>query len=228
METEAKKRKLRPLEVEHRNYDTGLKLQIGESGFFRLELFCGTGNLTHAMKRVFPDSFGVDHKVSNQRDKVICLDLTKEDHQDLVGQCPLSGMCLWDHFGIPCGTASRTRFRRLSRRVHGPPTLPTPKFPDGIPGLKGLHAVKLRASIRLYNHMRRLIKQLQTAVWRPTVVLLCRLILCDGQHEHASWSTVNGVFFLTRLWKKNIHHVSSRLGLQQFGKQLRVSLNYPM
>ena len=119
------------------------------------------------MKRFFPDSFGVDHKVSKQRVKVICLDLTKEDHQDLVGQWPLSGMCLWDHFGIPCGTASRARFRRLSRRIHGPPTLQTPKFPDGIPGLKGLHAVKLRASIRLYNYMRRLIKQLQAAnvIW---------------------------------------------------------------
>ena len=119
------------------------------------------------MKHFFPDSFGVDHKVSKQKVKVICLDLTKEDHQALVEQWALSGKCLWVHFGVPCGTASRARFRRISRKIHGPPPLRTPRFPDGKPGLTGLHAVKLRAANRLYNYMRRLIKQLHAAniIW---------------------------------------------------------------
>ena len=47
---------------------------LGESGHFCIELFCGSGNLTYAMKHFFPDSFGVDHKVSKQRVKTICLD----------------------------------------------------------------------------------------------------------------------------------------------------------
>ena len=30
---------------------------LGESGYFCIELFCGSGNLTYAMKHFFPDSF---------------------------------------------------------------------------------------------------------------------------------------------------------------------------
>ena len=69
----------------------------------------------------------------------------------------------WDSFG----TASRARFRRISRKIHGPPPLRTPRFPDGLPGLAGVHAVKLRAANRLYSYMRKLIKQLHAAnvVW---------------------------------------------------------------
>jgi hypothetical protein len=148
---------------EHVSNSDGVKPQLGASGFFCLELFCGTGNLTFAMKHFSPDSFGVDHKVGKQQVKVICLDLSKEDHQCLVEQWALSGKCLWVHFGVPCGTTSRARFRRISRKVHGPPPIRTPRFPDGIPGLKGLHAIKLRAASRLYSFMRKMIKQLHTA-----------------------------------------------------------------
>ena len=155
------------MDNEHVTGCDGVRPQLGASGFFCLELFCGSGNLTYAMKHFFPDSFGVDHKVSKQRVKVICLDLSKEDHQILVEQWALSGKCLWVHFGVPCGTASRARFRRISRRIHGPPPLRTPRFPDGLPNLKGLHAVKLRAANRLYSYMRKLIKQLHLAnvIW---------------------------------------------------------------
>ena len=155
------------MENDHVTKSDAVRPQFGESGFFCLELFCGTGNLTYAMKHFFPDSFGIDHKVNKQKVKLVCLDLSKPDHQALVEQWALSGKCLWVHFGVPCGTASRARFRRISRKIHGPPPLRTPKFPDGIPGLKGLHAIKLRAANRLYSYMRRLIKQLHAAgiVW---------------------------------------------------------------
>ena len=65
--------------------------QLGAAGYFCMELFCGSGNLTFAMEHFFPDSFGVDHTVGKQRVKVICLDLTREDHQELVTQCAMSG-----------------------------------------------------------------------------------------------------------------------------------------
>lgn len=48
-----------------------VKPEFGSSGYFCIELFCGSGNLTFAMKHFFPDSFGVDHKVAKQRVKVI-------------------------------------------------------------------------------------------------------------------------------------------------------------
>ena len=37
--------------------------RLGEAGFYCVELCCGSGNLTFAMKHFFPDSFGIDHKV---------------------------------------------------------------------------------------------------------------------------------------------------------------------
>ena len=140
------------------------------------------------MKHFFPDSFGVDHKVSKQRVKIVCLDLSKEDHQILVEQWALSGKCLWVHFGVPCGTASRACFRRISKRIHGPPPLRSSRFPDGLPGLKGLHAVKLRAANRLYSYMRKLIKQLQLAhvvrtVENPLTSLLWETSYWKDVHE---------------------------------------------
>ena len=151
------------MESERVGKDDSVRPQFGTNGFFCVGLFCGTGNLTYAMKHYFPDSFGVDHKVNKQRVKVVCLDLTREDHQSLVEQWLLSGRCLWVHFGIPCGTASRARFRRLSRKIHGPPPLRNSRYPDGIPGVKGLHLIKLRAANKLYSFMRKLILQLDKA-----------------------------------------------------------------
>ena len=156
--TEGRETQVQAVDNEQVPTSDGVKPQLGASGFFCLELFCGTGNLTYAMKHFFPDSFGVDHKVTKQRVKIVCLDLSKEDHQILVEQWALSGKCLWVHFGVPCGTASRARFRRISRRIHGPPPLRSSRFPDGLPGLKGLHAIKLRAANHLYSYMRKLNK----------------------------------------------------------------------
>ena len=62
------------MDNEHAEKSTHVKPEFGSSGYFCIELFCGSGNLTFAMKHFFPDSFGVDHKVAKQRVKVICLD----------------------------------------------------------------------------------------------------------------------------------------------------------
>ena len=94
------------MDSEYVNKGYDVRPQHGASGFSCIEIFCGTGNLTYAMKHFFPDSFGVDHKVNKQRVKIICLDLSKEDHQLLVEQWALSGRYLWVHWdslrnGIP-------------------------------------------------------------------------------------------------------------------------------
>ena len=140
---------------------------LGESGYFCIELFCGSGNLTYAMKHFFPDSFGVDHKVGKQRVKTVCLDLSVEANQRLVEEWCLSGRCLWVHWGIPCGTASRARFRRLSKKSHGPPPLRSDRWPDGVPSLSGINLVRVRLSNRLYAFMARLIPKLDAnnVVW---------------------------------------------------------------
>ena len=112
------------------------------------------------MKHFFPDSFGVDHKVAKQRVKVICLDLTREDHQKLVTGWITSGKCLWVHFGIPCGTASKARFKRLSKKHHGPPPLRSSRWPNGLPNVSGSNLARLRAANRLYRFMSELIFEL--------------------------------------------------------------------
>ena len=75
------------MENERADSSEHVKPDFGSSGYFCIELFCGSGNLTFAMKHFFPDSFGVDHKVAKQRVKVICLDLTRKDHQALAIDC---------------------------------------------------------------------------------------------------------------------------------------------
>ena len=74
------------MDNDHVNKDDDVKPQFGEHGLFCVELFCGTGNLTYAMKHFFPDSFGIGHKVTKQKVKIVCLDLTKEDHQAFGGK----------------------------------------------------------------------------------------------------------------------------------------------
>jgi len=128
-------------------------------GYFAVELFCGTGNLTLSMKRFLPDSLGVDHVVKQQRVKVIPLDLSLDSAQRLVGEWS-SPQCIWVHFGIPCGTASKARLRRLSRKQHGPPKLRSGRWPDGLPWLRGVSRVKVQKANALYSFMVRLILQL--------------------------------------------------------------------
>ena len=148
------------MDNERAEKSTHVKPEFGSSGYFCIELFCGSGNLTFAMKHFFPDSFGVDHKVAKQRVKVICLDLTREDHQKLVTGWITSGKCLWVHFGVPCGTASKARFKRLSKKHHGPPPLRSSRWPNGLPGVSGSNLARLRAANRLYRFMSELIFEL--------------------------------------------------------------------
>ena len=78
-------------------------------------------------------------------------------------QWALTDRCLWVHFGVPCGTASRARFRRLNKRVHGPPPLRSLKWPNGLPNVRGTNLLRLRAANRLYSFMSKLILQLDGA-----------------------------------------------------------------
>ena len=159
----ARKRLNQQMDNERAETTGTVKPELGSSGYFCIELFCGSGNLTFAMKHFFPDSFGVDHKVAKQRVKVICLDLTREDHQQLVTGWAVSGRCLWVHFGVPCGTASKARFKRLSKKRHGPPPLRSSRWPDGLPGISGVNLLRLRAANRLYRFMAELIFKLDAA-----------------------------------------------------------------
>ena len=143
------------MDNERAEKSTHVKPEFGSSGYFCIELFCGSGNLTFAMKHFFPDSFGVDHKVAKQRVKVICLDLTREDHQKLVTVWRTSGKCLWMHFGESCGTAPKVRLKR--KKHHSPPPLRSPRWPNGLPGVCGVDLARLMRPTDLTGSCLRLI-----------------------------------------------------------------------
>ena len=72
-----------------------------------------------ALRNILPTSFGIDPKVTKPLSKVIALDLQSERNQQLVFAWTSRRTCLWVHFGVPCGTASRAREIRLSQQHHG-------------------------------------------------------------------------------------------------------------
>ena len=95
----------------------------------------------------------------NPKARVIQLNLLEEGNQKLVEEWARHPNCLWLHFGVPCGTASRAREIRLNRLVHGPPPLRDQRFPDGLPPhrLSAKNLLRVRSANRLYSFMMRLI-----------------------------------------------------------------------
>ena len=142
-------------------------LATKDSNYFCVELFCGSAGLTYAMKHFFKDSFGVDHVVGKAKSKVVCLNLGEKTNQELVRSWCTSSSCLWTHFGVPCGTASRARLRRMSNNHHGPPPLRSDRWPLGLPSLTGKNLAKVRAANILYRFTCDLILELDSLskVW---------------------------------------------------------------
>ena len=126
---------------------------------FAIELLCGSAGLTAAMRTLMPSSFGVDHNVVRPKSRVIQLNLLDETNQKLVLQWAKHPNCLWLHFGVPCGAASRAREVRLNRYQHGPPPLRDGSHPDGLPAcrLSAKNLLRVRSANRLYRFMMELI-----------------------------------------------------------------------
>ena len=143
------------------SFQVGNSLQGGDE-FFCIELFAGSAGLTFAMKHFFRNSFGVDHHVAGAKARVVCLDLTKKENQELVTKWATFDLCLWTHFGVPCGTASKARSIRMSKHRHGPPPLRSHRYPLGLPTLKGSNLARVRAANILYSFTMSLIKELDT------------------------------------------------------------------
>lgn len=148
--------------------DAGADGKVLHDAAFCIEVFCGTAGLTACMRKLFPNSFGIDHVVKRPKSQVVCLDLQKPECQQLVTQWATSKECVWVHFRIPCQTSSRARDRRMSNKNYGPPPLRSEQFPTGRPPhvLSPNSLARVRAANRLYLFMEKLISSLhQTTVW---------------------------------------------------------------
>jgi len=120
------------------------------------------------MRTLFPNSFGIDHVVKRPKSQVICLDFQKPENQDLIATWVRDPRCVWVHFGVPCGTCSRARERRMARNNHGPPPLRNKTYPNGLPPhiLSPQLLARLRAANRLYLFVQKLILSLPVqTVW---------------------------------------------------------------
>ena len=93
----------------------------------------GQPALLRVIRALLPDSFGIDHQVKHPKSQVICLDLQKPEVQEMVMQWASDPKCVWVHFGVPCGTASRARERRMSKAHFGPRPMRSKQYPDGLP-----------------------------------------------------------------------------------------------
>ena len=124
-----------------------------------IEIFCGPAGLTSVVRSVFLGSFGVDHVVKRPKSKIVRLDLQDLRHQALLLEWVSDRRCIWVHFGVLCGAASRARDRPLSKKRRGPQPLRSQAFPNGLPPrmLKPDSLARLRAANRLYAFMEKVI-----------------------------------------------------------------------
>eukprot|EP00435_Cladocopium_sp_Y103_P017022 s3000_g4.t1 len=125
---------------------------------FLLELFCGSAGVCAQFKTRGGRALGVDHHL--KRSKLKCaavqLDLTQPWVQELIEREIRLGRVDAVHMGPPCGTASRARnipVKRKLRRCGAPNPRPlrSPRFPLGLPSLRGIHKIKVQAANCLYS-----------------------------------------------------------------------------
>ena len=108
-----------------------------------LEVFCGSGGLSVALRRWSIDTLGVDHFTprTGARSPMVKLDLRKQEHQGILRREIRQADVIW--LAPPCGTASKARNIPINKksRKGGAPT-PKPlrgsRFPEGFPWLRGV------------------------------------------------------------------------------------------
>ena len=122
---------------------------------YALEVFCGSGGLSIALRRWAIDTLGVDHLMprTGARFPMVRLDLRKPEHQRILWREIRQTDVIW--LAPPCGTASKARTIPINKtsRAAGAPT-PRPlrgsRFPEGFPWLRGVAKDKVASANALY------------------------------------------------------------------------------
>lgn len=127
------------------------------TALFAIEIFSGTSRLTVAIRQLgLRNSFGIDHAISKRLvAPVVQLDLADSSNFEFVKDIIREPACIYVHFALPCGTASRARFIKRKGR-YNPPILRTDNSPDGLPNLSPLHAAKVASANLLYKRTQEL------------------------------------------------------------------------
>ena len=130
---------------------------------YSLELFCGTGRLTAAIRRLgLNDSVGIDNVAHKHLTcPILKLDLTTDECLTLVENMLAQDRLAYIHMAPPCGTSSRARLIRRKGRYNPPPAR-SDRFPDGLPSLQGSLRARVDAANRLYSFCGYIFKDILT------------------------------------------------------------------
>ena len=162
----------------------------GEAGekhstVFLLVIFSGTAGVTAAFIQLGGEALGLEHVVDKRRMRgpTSKVDLCKKENQEMVLQWldekKIDGVML----APPCGTSSRAReipVFQSGKKRRAPQPLRNARYPNGLPTLRGLDALKVKLANKLYAFTRRVIDK---------CVRLGIPFVCENPLRSWMWST---------------------------------------
>ena len=106
---------------------------------FAVEVFCGSGRYTKALRSMGIDAWGIDWKggrLSAETPALLHLNLTTDADTKTFKHLLRHPMLIYCHMAPPCGTCSRAREIPLRDGRPGPPPLRSELHPRGFPDLE--------------------------------------------------------------------------------------------
>ena len=127
---------------------------------FFVEVCAGSARVTSCLQFLgLKSSFGVDHKRAKNSGRLLTVDLTTAEGQELCMRWIRSPNCLGIFAAPPCGTCSRARGIPVrlqnGRYVPGPKPLRSDEFPDGVGDMSDLDQRRIQSANILYAFITR-------------------------------------------------------------------------
>ena len=152
---------------------------------FLLDIFSGTAGVAASFIQLGGDALGMDHMVDKKRMRgpIAKTELCKKETQDQVISWLEQGKVDGVMLAPPCGTSSRAReipVFESGRKRAAPRPLRNKRWPNGIPSLRGVDALKVKLANKLYAFTRRVI---------DTCIRLHIPFICENPWRSWMWET---------------------------------------
>ncbi|CAL1135587.1 unnamed protein product [Cladocopium goreaui] len=175
----------KPMGADRKSDGTGTQTDDKHGTVFLLDIFSGTAGVAASFIQLGGDALGLDHMVDKKRMRgpISKTDLCKKETQDQVISWLEQGKVDAVMLAPPCGTSSRAReipVFESGRRRSAPRPLRSKKWPNGIPSLRGVPALKVKLANTLYAFTRRVI---------DTCVRLGIPFICENPQRSWMWDT---------------------------------------
>ena len=133
-------------------------MQVSPQQPFAIEICCGQASLSRELINAGFSVLAVDHVMHDPQVPVTLLDLTQDDHQNILIDLLNNRPPDYIHLGMPCGTASRARERPVARDkikqgAPQPPPLRSADHPLGLPHINpdSTSGIRLKKANQLYR-----------------------------------------------------------------------------